>query len=405
MNILLSFIISLLFLELGLFFLIHYLRNDYQWLITEKDEHPLIRKESLTKFIEHGFDPELGWCRKPNTKGREKGRDGDIEYHINNRGSRENPGYEEAKAIISCYGDSFAFARQVNDYETWEHYLSKLTNSNVLNFGVGNYGLDQSLLRLKKEYVKNRTKIVIMAVVPETISRILNVWKHYHEYGNIFGFKPRFKINNGDLVFVKNIIDDEAKFYRLKDYLISLQENDYFYENKFKKDILKFPYLYSLIKTGRRNIPLISRLILNKIYGFTGNSENYKEHLHNISVLKRNINICAELFKKKEIEDLLVRIIDDFISYSASEKFSPVFVMLPQLNDIIFIKSRGSYYVSFINRIESKLTTIDLTASLVSDGNVEKMYSNDHYGGHLSKTGNEFVANAIYRNLREKILL
>ena len=67
-----------------------------------------------------------------------------------------------------------------------------MTQTNVLNFGVGNYGMDQAYLRLKREYDKNRTEIVILAVVPETIVRVLNVYKHYYEYGNTFGFKPRF---------------------------------------------------------------------------------------------------------------------------------------------------------------------------------------------------------------------
>ena len=77
----------------------------------------------------------------------------------------------------------------------------------MLNFSVGNYGVDQSLLRLKREYAKNKTKIVILAVVPETISRIQSMWKHYSEYGNTFGFKPRFVIVDDKLTLLKNPID------------------------------------------------------------------------------------------------------------------------------------------------------------------------------------------------------
>ena len=42
----------------------------------------------------------------------------------------------EKQSIISCYGDSFTFCRQVNDDETWEHYLSKKLKTNVKNFAV-----------------------------------------------------------------------------------------------------------------------------------------------------------------------------------------------------------------------------------------------------------------------------
>ena len=120
--------------------------------------------------------------------------------------------FENLGSKISCYGDSFAFCRQVNDNETWEHYLSKSFHDNVLNFGVGNYGIDQAILRLKRDFPKNPTEIVILCVVPDTIRRILNVWKHYFEYGNTFGFKPRFILDNNELKLIKNPIDENKKF-------------------------------------------------------------------------------------------------------------------------------------------------------------------------------------------------
>ena len=155
----------LIILEIGSYFLIKKLREDFQWLITPQDEAPELSKEGLKKFIKPGYDSELGWDRKPNTETAEIGKFGKTMYHIGKTGARKNPRHENLKKNISCYGDSFAFARQVNDDETWEWYLSELTKSNVPNFGVGNYGFDQSFLRLKREYPKNKTKVVIIGVV------------------------------------------------------------------------------------------------------------------------------------------------------------------------------------------------------------------------------------------------
>lgn len=39
--------------------------------------------------------------------------------------------------------------REVNDNETIQYFLSNLTNSFVSNYGVGNYGLDQAVLRFE----------------------------------------------------------------------------------------------------------------------------------------------------------------------------------------------------------------------------------------------------------------
>ena len=58
-----------------------------------------------------------------------------------------------------------------------------------------------------------------MCVVPSTIVRIMCVWKHYNEFGNVFGFKPRFEIENGKLKLVKNIMDNEKKIFELEKYL------------------------------------------------------------------------------------------------------------------------------------------------------------------------------------------
>ena len=206
-------------------------------MIIDKDELPILSEDGLKKFIPHGYDPELGWNRKPDTFHKEIGKnEKTTQWTINSNGVRTNPGFDKINSKISCYGDSFTFCRQVNDNETWEHFLSKLFNTNVQNFGVGNYGIDQSLLQMKRGYQKNKTDVVILSVVPDTISRIVSVWKHYYEYGNTFGFKPRFVLKNDRLELKKKPIDNESKFFKYQEYIDEIRHNDFFYRKKFKKD-------------------------------------------------------------------------------------------------------------------------------------------------------------------------
>lgn len=406
-------------LEVLSYFLITYLRKRFQWLITPKDEIPEIKKEYLDKFIKHGYDPQLGWVRKPNTCKVEYGRYIVVEsdpvkgmgvretmYRINERGARLNPGHEELPAILSCYGDSFAFCRQVNDDETWEEYLSELTNTNVLNFGVGNYGIDQALLRMKREYQKNRTKIVIMGVVPSTIVRILSVWKHYHEFGNIFGFTPRFKIENGKLVLIKNIIDSEEKFYHLNKYIDELRKNDYFYETKFKRDMIKFPYLISILANPCRNIPLITLVGLSVLFEKLGIKSQKISDLPMDMLMKTNLKLRYRLFKNQEALELLKEIINEFIRYSKETGFIPVLLWMPQKDDVLFVKNKNFYYSDFIKEMSKKLLTIDLTNNLIKVTNLNELYSSDNvYGGHFSKLGNKFIAKVVYDAFKEKKLL
>ena len=128
------FITGFIIIELIVRNIVKSINKDFQWLIVEKDEAPKLSKQSLRKFLLHGYDPELGWVRKPNTSHDEIGEKETTTWHIDERGSRKNPylGLKESK--ISCYGDSFTFARQVNDNETWEYCLSELTKTNVQNF-------------------------------------------------------------------------------------------------------------------------------------------------------------------------------------------------------------------------------------------------------------------------------
>ena len=160
-------IIGYLALELIIRSLVLSTRKKFQWLITEDDELPKLSEEGLKKFLIHGYDSELGWVRKPNTRHEENGKHGITHWTINEKGARTNPSFEDKISKISCYGDSFTFSRQVNNNETWEQQFSKKINSNVQNFGVGNYGIDQALLRLKREFIKNKTDIAIIKIGDE----------------------------------------------------------------------------------------------------------------------------------------------------------------------------------------------------------------------------------------------
>jgi hypothetical protein len=407
-------------LEVQSYFLVTSLRRRFQWLITPKDEMPEIKKEYLAKFITHGYDPELGWIRKPNTCKLEHGRYVVVErdpvkdmgvretmYHINERGARLNPGHEGLPALISCYGDSFTFCRQVNDDETWEWYLSALTTTNVLNFGVGNYGIDQALLRMQREHQKNaRTKIVIMGVVPSTIVRILSVWKHYHEYGNIFGFTPRFTIEDGKLVLIENIMDREAKFYHLNDYIDELRKNDYFYETKFKKEMIRFPYFYSLLANPRRNLPLITFVGLSALLERLGIKSHKINDLPMDFIMQINLKLRYRLFKNQDALALLREIINEFTEYSKEQGYIPVLLWMPQKDDVLFVKTKEFYYAEFIKEQSKKLLTIDLTNNLVEVADLNELYSYDNvYGGHFSKHGNKFIGTIVYDTLKENKLL
>ena len=377
--------------------------QDFQWLIVEKDKIPILDKHGLSKFISHGFDPELGWVRKPNTSHDETGKFGKTNWTINQFCARTNPNFDNLESNTSCYGDSFTFSRQVNDDETWVHYLSEFTNSNVVNFGVGNYGVDQALLRLKREFPKYPTKIVIMGVVPETICRIVSVWKHYYEYGNTFGFKPRFILKNNSLNLIENLIDGKDKFEKYQNYLEDINRYDFFYKNKFLKEKISFPYCITILKNLRRNFGIINWV--QKINQRKKNNFDCTDIEWNTMkiIMKINLDWRVKLFQDNETCELLKQILVEYANYGKKQNFKPVFIFLPQKDDILFIKKNFNFYHNFVNELKKieNLFCIDITKDMINIKEIDRMFSdNNEYGGHYSKDGNQKVAELIFNELK-----
>ena len=199
-------------------------------------------------FFSKSFDPTLGWVRKKNSTGIEKGEQKQIFFKIDEIGSRTNSNSGKYVPTIACFGDSYAFCRQVDNDETWEYFLSEFLETGVINFGVGNYGLDQALIRYKNTDLPTSVNTVIMAVVPETICRIQSNWKHYLEFGNTFAFKPKFFLENGHLKLQENPMQNEIDFLNYREKLPFIQSNDRFYKEKFRKFQFRFPYTISFIR-------------------------------------------------------------------------------------------------------------------------------------------------------------
>jgi uncharacterized protein YutD len=377
------------------------LRSRFQWLITGKDKFPEISEDLLDKFFQDGFDSELGWSRKPNTSKYEKGKYGVTQYSINQYGQRANPHHEHLQVNIATFGDSFTFGRQVNDNETFQWHLSEKLQSNVLNYGVGNYGLDQALLRAKREVPTQPCQIVILGAVPSTIVRILSVWKHYNEYGNTLAFKPRFIVEDRKLRLIPNLINSREKFTFYRSYLHVINKFDYFYQTKFLKEILQFPYLYSFFTNFKRHISLLNLIIRE---WKTSKSENpFPRSL--AKIMEINLTLRKRLFQDKSVIELMDYLLDDFISYAKQHNFTPILLWMPQKDDILAVHAGEYFYENLIGQLAKKCHVIDLTAVLLNcteNNTLDTFYSDDSvYGGHLSKEGNALIAKVIYDYMQE----
>ena len=396
-------LILVVFLESFLYVLIRWLKKDFQWLITSYDEKVKFSDDIKEKILSESYHSDLGWDRKANKKKNERiSGVGEInnyfltsKYTTNKFAERTNPGYENYSKKIITYGDSFGFCRHVNDNETWQHYLSIITNTNVVNLGVGNHGVDQAYRKVEMtiDNYKDSAQYVVMMVVPETIARIVNMWKHYYEHGNIYGFKGRYIHDNTDLRWITNIIND---VFMEKDdrWCDVVKRYDFCYKTKFNKDKIYFPFSFSLAKSYHRNLSLIYYLLMDKLYNILNINNSYISNRAWNHVLRCNHNYYKSLYKNHNIVNLLEKIIMKFDKSMKEKNLEPIFIMAPYQIDIPDNNDR-KYYQNFIDNINGKTCVIDLADKFVSRNNYDNFYVSSAVGAHLSKSGNKVVAEAL----------
>jgi hypothetical protein len=352
------------------------------------DEVPRITAAMLDRFYVHGFDPELGWIRKANTFKKDLGR---YAYRVDERGSRANPGHEKLPLTFSTYGDSYTFCREVEDSETWQWFLAERTGRQVLNFGVGNYGLDQAILRLEREYPSNPTPIVIVGVVPQTFARNLSVWKHYNEFGNVLAFKPRFVVDEvGQSRLVENPIRTREQFLRLADHLDAIQRDDYFYERRFTREALRAPFCAAWL-VNWRSLALGPAKLLRRATTRFGLGDESVSVFVSRYLDRGSVAQTAALMRESEPRRVFEYLVDRLVAAGRRWSFVPVLAMLPMRDDLHWIRRYGLYYEDALAAIADRILVVDAAPALLTAGPTRTLYRQWHY----SPRGNQIVADVV----------
>lgn len=148
------------------------------------------------------YDDALGWTYRPNST-RQTGT-----FTINNAGFRSRRDFSKSPPAdtlrIALFGDSFTAGDDVSDDEVWGYLLERKLKeagirAEVLNFGVGAYGMDQAYLRWREQGKRFESDIVIFGLQPENLKRNVNVFRQLlHPSGPAFS-KPRFALINDEL--------------------------------------------------------------------------------------------------------------------------------------------------------------------------------------------------------------
>lgn len=148
------------------------------------------------------YDPTLGWTVTPNSS------TSDGLYTSNPDGMRTSKadsgfGLKKGTCRIALIGDSHTFGLELKFEETWGYLLqSYMPNCEVLNFGVSGYSLGQMYLRYKRDALRSRPDIVILALSSGASHRTMGIYG-LTMFSSGFPFAhPRFHMTNAGLMTI-----------------------------------------------------------------------------------------------------------------------------------------------------------------------------------------------------------
>jgi len=200
-----AYVISIIFVALGILGLLFALAAASEIMM------PFVARDRLP-IVERGYydhSDQLGWRLKPNLNIRlisKESKDAkknaaksssDMAYlSTDAHGFRSTPAFEAKRPLGIVLGDSMAQGFYLTDEQTVPWQLSKLTNSNVLNTGVGGYSSDQELIMLQK-VIANKPQWVVLLFFANDLP-----WNLERESWGLH--KPRYAIDEqGRVNFTK----------------------------------------------------------------------------------------------------------------------------------------------------------------------------------------------------------
>ena len=141
------------------------------------------------------YDSYLGWVPNPGTRVMEGWNETNLEEGIRSNGINRPTSFVSDHVILAT-GDSFTHGTAAEDHETWPAYLESFSRTQVINGGVGAYGLDQSVLRTELLASEYQPSLVVVSFIPDDIQRCRM---------SVHGQAKPYFIVDGDQLVLQNV--------------------------------------------------------------------------------------------------------------------------------------------------------------------------------------------------------
>lgn len=340
------------------------------------------------------LDPILGWAPKPSETILSGGSNGKPKTETINaqkiRGKRIHSFVPQDGIVrIAAFGDSYTFGSAASDEECWAEMISSSDKRvEVLNFGVGGYGLDQAFLRYQREGVLFNPHVVFICYMTENLARHVNVFRpFYSHFQTLPVSKPRFIVEADTLRLLDNPLPTSKDYEQLLEHegesLAMLGQHDYFYQRSprpTRLDIFGSVRLAKLIRQG-----IHRRYSINSLY---------KDGYYNSS---------SEAF------EVTVKLLEEFYERVRRDGSIPIVVIFPYKKDIDRYQiSRTKWYQPLLDHLRpGDLRLVDLIEAFHRSARSHEvsLFFDSGGTGHYSALGYEIVAKHLLRYLREERLL
>ena len=298
------------------------------------------------------LDYEFGWVPKSGSFKKS------IPPHvitIDNNKFRKNNSIElsaDSKKTILFSGDSFTFGDGVNDGNTFPSFFQSISKDKVLNGGVPAYGIDQMYLRSLEIIQNHMISDLFFCFIPDNINRCNNSTFHKVQ-------KPYFILEG-----------DSTR-------LIPINPESFSNSLNFNLSLFHKIGGYSLV---------IDKLVghfFPKFWSYNVQISKKKEHSKGKEISIQLINLL-----KKECDK---RNINFFVVPLAHQRYS-----IDHMKNLDFVLSHLTKEISIINVFK------DLEKIRKENHNLFSSYFLDN-NYHFSTLGNEFVANYIYNEVKNRL--
>ncbi|NIL98640.1 MAG: hypothetical protein GTO53_14275, partial [Planctomycetales bacterium] len=175
---------------------------------------PRTKIAKFAKKLEKGktdvvADSDLGWAPRPQFQSDLAIQD---RYGLRATSTQRavDPVPGEASYRIALFGDSFTYGAEVAYEDSWCGYLERQfalpgLQTEVLNFGVSGYGMDQAYLRWKHQGAKFKPQLVVFGLQFENVKRNTNLVRAIYNPRTGLPFsKPRFVLEEDRLRLVNH---------------------------------------------------------------------------------------------------------------------------------------------------------------------------------------------------------